>query len=417
MSLAYAVMGLLAEGEHYGYQLRREIEAELGPEWRIDFGQLYRLLATITRKRWVTVRLQPGTRGPRRKLYSLTKRGRAEFERWLARPVATREFGRDELVAKLRFGWQQRRATLATIVGERREALEAERRTQQDLCERSHGRDARRWLLAHARLNHTDAALGWLRSCAAVLPSRAPGHAARVQQPALVAVGSDDPVLDLLLGRVAAEHPDLALSSIAAGSLAGLVALREGRAHVAGIHLLDVDSGEYNVPFVKHLLPEEPMLLIHLARREQGLMVAAGNPCGIRDIGDLARRGVRLINRQRGAGTRLLLHHRLQQANIEPLAVSGYDREAPTHNAVAAAIAAGTADVGPGIRAVADAWGLEFIPLGREQYDLAIPRPVFESPHLQPLLAALHDSGFRRAASAFSGYDVSMMAQIVAELH
>ncbi len=414
MSLAFAVMGLLAEGERYGYQLYRELETELGPEWRIDFGQLYRLLATITRKRWVAVRLQPGTQGPDRKLYTLTRRGRAEFERWLAKPTAKRTAARDELTLKLRFGLGGK-VTLERLIAERRRALETEREVYQPTSAHG-GHDVGGWLAAEARRRQIDAALAWVETCAAVIPS--PARSAPVPVAGgLVAVGSDDPVLDLLMRSVRRQHPELPLSSRAAGSLAGLIALREGRAHIAGIHLLDVDSGEYNLPFVKHVLPEEPMLLVHLARREQGLMVAAGNPRGIHHVRDLARRDVRLINRQRGAGTRLLLHHRLQQARIEPRAVVGYEREAPTHNAVAAAIAAGTADVGPGIRAVAAAWGLEFIPLGQERYDLAIPRPVFDSLQLRPLLAVMHDADFRHAAAAFSGYDVSHMAEIVAELH
>ena len=414
MPLAYAVMGLLTKGERYGYQLQRELEAKLGPEWHVDFGQLYRLLATITRKGWVAVRLQPGTRGPERKLYSLTKGGRAEFERWLATPAAKRTAVRDELMLKLTFGVGGA-VKLERLIAERRRALQTDFELHQRTS-RGRTHDVGAWLVAEARRQQLEAALAWVETCGAVIPSRTRSAPTPVGE-GVVAVGSDDPVLDLLLRSVRRQHPELPLSSEVAGSLAGLIALREGRAHIAGIHLLDVDSGEYNVPFVKHLLPEEPVLLVHLAQREQGLMVAAGNPHGIRDVRDLTRPGVRLINRQRGAGTRLLLHHRLQQARIEPRAVTGYDREAQTHNAVAAAIAAGTADVGPGIRAVAARWGLEFIPLGQERYDLAIPRPVFESPQLRPLLAAMHDRNFRRAAAAFSGYDVSRMAQIVAELH
>jgi putative molybdopterin biosynthesis protein len=250
-----------------------------------------------------------------------------------------------------------------------------------------------------------------------MIPVRHSSARAAAEATALVAVGSDDPLLDLI-GRLATgRHPELRFSAEAAGSIAGLVALRDQRAHLAGIHLLDVDSGEYNVPFVKHVLPEEPIILIHLARREQGLMVAPGNPKEIRRLRDLSRPGVRMINRQRGAGTRLLLHHRLRKARVDPQAIAGYTGEAPTHSAVAAAITAGAADVGPGIRAVAQAWGLEFIPLGYERYDLAIPRTVFDSKRVRPLLEVMHQKSFRQTAEAMSGYDVSRMSDIVADLH
>jgi len=212
-------------------------------------------------------------------------------------------------------------------------------------------------------------------------------------------------------------HPEIQFSTRRVGSLAGLMALGEGRAHIAGLHLLDIESGEYNVPFVKHLMPEERVLLLHLAQREQGLMVARGNPKRIRSLKDLARRSVQLVNRQRGAGTRLFLFHRLRQARIDPHAIAGFASEVPTHNAVAAAIAAGTADVGPGIRAAAEAWGLDFISLGHERYDLAIPRAIFESPRLRAFLEVMHAGAFRQAAAALSGYDVSRLGTIVADIH
>ena len=193
-----------------------------------------------------------------------------------------------------------------------------------------------------------------------------------------------------------------------------MIALHERRAHLAGIHLLDADTGEYNVSYVKHLLPEQRVVLVNVAWREQGLLLAAGNPKGIRGLRDLTRRDVRLVNRQAGAGTRLLLRQRLHQARIDPQRIRGYERELPTHAAVAAAIAAGAADAGPGVRAAAQAHGLDFLPLGEERYDLAIPREVFESRRLRPLLELLHDTAFRREAAQFAGYDVARMSRVVA---
>ncbi len=411
MSLAYAVMGLLAESGRYGYQLRRDLEAELGPEWRVDFGQLYHLLASMRRKRWVSVEVRPADQGPKRKLYTVTPSGRRELKRWLAAPAARRTPGRDELALKLRFASGGAK-NLDKLIAARRHALEAERAN----CQAFRVGDSGRWLVAEARRHHIEAALGWVDTCAAVVAT----PARRPRVPAVhsvLALGSDDPVLQLLVQSIRDRCRDLALSYRPAGSLGGLIALREGRAQLAGIHLLDADSGEYNVPFVKHILPDEPMVLVHLAQREQGLMVASGNPKRIRGVRDLGGHGVRLINRQRGAGTRLLLHQRLRAAAVDPRGISGYDREAPTHDAVAAAIVADTADVGPGIRAVAEAWNLDFIPLGFERYDLVIPRPLFESRLFRPFLEGMHDPAFRRAAEAFRGYDVSRMTTVVADLH
>ncbi len=201
------------------------------------------------------------------------------------------------------------------------------------------------------------------------------------------------------------------------GSLGGLLALRDGRAELAGVHLLDTQSGEYNVPFIKHLLPEEAIVLITLAHREQGILVEPGNPKRIRGVRDLVRQRVRLINRQPGAGTRLLLFHHLRRNGVDPRSLSGYDREVPTHTAVAAAIAAGTADAGPGIRAAAEAWGLDFVPLARERYDLAVPRRVFDSRAFRPVLEALRGTKFGRAAAAIPGYDTSEMGRVAADLH
>ncbi len=414
MPTAHALMGLLARGERHGYELRDQLEEEFGPEWRLDFGQLYRLLASMRAKGWLRVRVERGTRGPDRKMYALTARGRRELQHWLQQPAAESVRGRDEFPVKLRLGLA--RGTAAKeLIAERRRRLEGQRQQERTRAERARRqRDVGQWLVTETRRQQTEGALAALESCAGVTRRRA--RTAAAAEP-LIAVGSDDLVVDLLARRLASAHPEIHFSASPVGSLSGLIALAEGRAHLAGIHLLDVESGEYNVPFVKHLVPEEPVVLLHLAQREQGLMVAAGNPKGIRRLRDLLRPDVRLINRQRGAGTRLLLLHRLRQAGIVPQAIAGYDHAVNTHNAVAAAITAGSADVGPGIRAAAEAWGLEFIPLGQERYDLAIPRRVFDSPRLRPLLELIHQDDFHRAAATFSGYDVTRMSEIITAVH
>jgi molybdate-binding protein/DNA-binding PadR family transcriptional regulator len=418
VAAAHALLGLLTRGKRHGYDLRRELAEEFGPEWRLDFGQLYRLLAAMKRKGWVAARLEAGTHGPDRKVYAITGRGHAELKRWLNDPGARMHRGRDEFAVKLRFGLADQRTSLPALIGARRRLLESECAAQRGLREAAqHASDSGRWLLTHAHVRQTEAALDALESCAALLRQRPAAAPELSKGNALLAIGSDDLVLDLLARFLTEAHPEIQFSAHRVGSLAGLMALAEGRAHIAGVHLLDIESGKYNVPFVKHLMPEERVLLLHLAEREQGLMVARGNPKRIRSLKDLTRRHVRLVNRQRGAGTRLFLFHRLRQARIDPQAIAGFASESPTHSAVAAAVAAGTADVGPGIRAAAEEWGLDFISLGHERYDLAVPHAVFESQRLRAFLEVIHAGAFRRAAATLSGYDVSRLGTIVADIH
>ncbi len=227
----------------------------------------------------------------------------------------------------------------------------------------------------------------------------------------IFAIGSHDMTLDLITQYLAVRGRRLASANV--GSLGGLVALQRGQAHLAGSHLLDPETGEYNVSYIRRYLPEVPVRVITLVGREQGLMVRAGNPKGLRGLEDLRRADVSFVNRQRGAGTRMLLDYHLQRLNIEPAQVRGYDQEEYTHLSVAAAVAAGRADCGLGIPAAAQALGLDFIPLFQERYDLVIPVAHYESALLQPLLALLHEAEFRRAVAALPGYDVSAMGQVV----
>ena len=226
---------------------------------------------------------------------------------------------------------------------------------------------------------------------------------------ALVAIGSHDLALDLMAQFLAERHEGLRLVSANVGSLGGLVALRRGEAHLAGTHLLDPETGDYNTSYVRRYLPGQAVALVMLAGREQGWLVPRGNPQGLSGWGDAARPDVRLVNRQRGAGTRVLLDYQLGQLGIEPAAVRGYEREEYTHLAVAAAVASGAADAGLGIRAAARALRLEFVPLAHEPYELAIPQAVYESERLRPLLALLADDAFRAAVAAMPGYDTTAM--------
>ena len=226
-------------------------------------------------------------------------------------------------------------------------------------------------------------------------------------------IGSHDLTLDLM-AQFLAEH-DRRLVSANVGSQGGLIALRRVEAHLAGSHLLDPQTGEYNLAYIRQYLPDVPVRVLALVGREQGLMVRRGNPKGIRDLEDLTNPDIRFINRQRGAGTRVLLDYHLTRIAIASERIAGYDQEEYTHLAVAAAIASGRADAGLGIAAAAMALDLEFIPLFQERYDLVIPKHFAEGDLLAPVFKVLADGRFRAAVSQLAGYDVSLMGTLIAE--
>ena len=241
------------------------------------------------------------------------------------------------------------------------------------------------------------------------------GEAAAIEHTA-VAIGSHDPALDLLASELSRRSPPMRLASTNAGSYGGLVALRRGEAHLAGCHLLDPATGVYNESDVRRVLPGRAVTLVHFAQREQGLIVPRGNPKGLRTLHDLARPGVCFVNRQRGAGTRMLLDHLLATEGIDPSAIEGYDREQYTHLAVAADVDSGMADAGLGIRAAARALGTDFIPVGMERYDLVIPNEHLEHPPVVALLAILRDPTFADAVREMGGYDTAMMGRVIAQI-
>ncbi|MFN8468094.1 MAG: molybdopterin biosynthesis protein [Caldilineaceae bacterium] len=239
----------------------------------------------------------------------------------------------------------------------------------------------------------------------------------RVIEQTIVAIGSHDMTLDLLADQLQRRNPTLRLSSAHVGSIGGLLALQRGEAHLAGSHLLDEESGKYNVRYLREMLVEQgvPVVLLGFVDRVQGLMVPQGNPKRIRDLEDLLRGDVVFVNRQRGAGTRVLLDYKLKQRQINPRHIQGYDRQEYTHLAVAAAVASGAADCGLGILAAARALGLDFVPLFDERYDLVIPTCYYESQLLQPLLSLIRDPDFARSVEALGGYGTSQMGKILDE--
>jgi len=232
----------------------------------------------------------------------------------------------------------------------------------------------------------------------------------------IVAIGSHDLTLDLLSSELSKAHTGLSLSSSNVGSLGGLIALQRGEAHIAGSHLMDEQTGEYNVSYVRRYLPGKSVVLVNLVYRDQGLIVPKGNPRGLKGLEDLTRGDVQFVNRQRGAGTRVLLDYQLQQMGASPEQIQGYGREEYTHLAVAAAVAGGSADTGLGILAAARALDLDFVPLMKERYDLVIPRDVYESDLLRPLLDLIRGPSFRQQVEALGGYVASQMGEVVGEL-
>ena len=233
----------------------------------------------------------------------------------------------------------------------------------------------------------------------------------------VVAIGSHDMTLDLLASHLRRERPAMTLASSNVGSMGGLMALARGEAHMAGSHLLDEATGEYNLSFIRRFLRGRSVVVVNLVQRIQGLILPQGNPQGIEILDDLTCDGIVFLNRQRGSGTRLLLDYKLNEMGIEPDSIQGYDREEYTHLAVAAAVAGGRADVGLGILSAANAMGLDFVPLLSEQYDLVIPSEHYESERVRFVLSLIRGDAFRAEVDALGGYDTATMGHVVAELY
>lgn len=232
----------------------------------------------------------------------------------------------------------------------------------------------------------------------------------------IVCIGSHDNSLDILSNHLRKRYPQFTLSSAPVGSMGGIMAIKRGEAHLAGTHLLDEASGEYNIPFIKRFLPDLKIKLINLVYRQQGFIVRKGNPKGISGFEDLLREDVVFINRQRGSGTRLLTDKCLKDRAINPESIRGYEKEEYTHMGIASAVLTGIADVGMGILAAARALNLDFIPLAKERYDLIIPLEYLD---LEPIRAVLdiitNDRSFRKAIHQLGGYDCSDMGKTIWE--
>jgi len=229
----------------------------------------------------------------------------------------------------------------------------------------------------------------------------------------IFAIGSHDITLDLLSQYLSGARRRLVSANV--GSLAGLLALKKGESHLVGSHLLDPKTGEYNLSYIRQYLPDAKVRVIHWVMREQGLIVQRGNPKCIRSLDDLRQKDIVYVNRQRGAGTRVLLDYHLEKMGIVSSEISGYDREEYTHLGVAVAISSGRADCGLGIAAAAQALDLDFIPLFEEEYDLVIPRVFCEGELLAPLFNIMTEKPFKDSISTLSGYNVKDMGKIVVD--
>lgn len=230
----------------------------------------------------------------------------------------------------------------------------------------------------------------------------------------LVSIGSHDNILDILANQLHRLASPIRLSSAHVGSMGGIMAIRRGEAHIAGSHLLDEETGEYNISFIKRFLQSTPLELVNLCYREQGLIVASGNPKDIQNFEQIATNGYTFINRQKGAGTRLLTDKILGESGLDPEQIPGYDHEEYTHMNVAAAVASGSVDTGMGIRATAQALGLDFVPVAEERYDLIIPKQFDTDPRIVALLDIIRESSsFREKVRGLGGYDLRNSGEVL----
>ncbi len=228
----------------------------------------------------------------------------------------------------------------------------------------------------------------------------------------IVVVGSHDNTLDVLADEMKANYSDITLSSSHVGSMGGLRALKRGVAHLAGSHLLNTDDGSYNLSYIQKLLPGLQIHLVNLVARDQGLIVAPGNPKGLKGIDDLSRDDISFINRQGGSGTRILLDYRLDQLGIDPSMINGYGNEEFTHMSVAVAVLSGIADAGLGIYAAAKALNMDFIPVVTEEYDLIIPDEHFQTDNIQKLIEIINSKEFKNRVTALGGYSTEKTGTI-----
>ena len=222
---------------------------------------------------------------------------------------------------------------------------------------------------------------------------------------ALLAAGSNDPLLDILQTTIRRRHPELYIFSANTGSSEGLAALNNGYTDIAWSHLWDPESGQYNTPFIPSRLPGIDAVVVNLFHRDLGLIIAPGNPLSIADVADLGKAGVRFINRQEGSGTRLFIDHHLQQADIDPAGIAGYENEVFTHLEVGLAVLSRQADAGVATGSVSRLLGLDFIPLAKERFDMILAKETFFKKEVQGFIDTLRSDSFRQGVDRLGHYD------------
>jgi len=229
----------------------------------------------------------------------------------------------------------------------------------------------------------------------------------------LVCIGSHDPIVDIASDLFHMKNEKYFLSSAHVGSMGGILALKGCETHISPIHLLDMEDGSYNISYIKKYLGDKPMVLIKGVKRIQGIIVPKGNPLDIKSLTDIVVKGRRFVNRQRGSGTRLLLDFNLKKNDINPKDIIGYEREEFTHIAVAAVIAAGDADCGLGVYSAAELMGLDFIALGNEEYDFAVPVEFLDMDMISEFIKVIKTDEFKGELHKLGGYDYSEIGEII----
>ena len=229
----------------------------------------------------------------------------------------------------------------------------------------------------------------------------------------IVIMGSNDFTIELLSHELSARFPEFSLSFSNLGSIGGLIALGRGSSHIASCHLLDPDTGEYNLPYLPRYLPDLETTAINLIYRDLGLILRSGNPLDIAGIEDMVRPKIRIINRQEGSGTRIFFDFELKRLGIDPNRINGYEKQVNTHAEVATAVLSGVADVGLGILSAAKMLGLEFIHITRERYDLVIPEENLSAKPVGALLEVIRSQKFRGKVEQMGGYDTRDSGKIM----
>ncbi len=228
----------------------------------------------------------------------------------------------------------------------------------------------------------------------------------------ILAIGSHDPLIDELSDMLHSAYPNLYLSSTHVGSMGGIMAVKRGESHIAGCHLLDEETGEYNYSYMKKYFPDGGIRLVECVGRTQGIMIAKGNPLHIEKFEDLAKKGLRYVNRQKGSGTRVLTDYLIKKYNMNSDAIEGYEREETTHTSVAAQIAAGSGDAGMGIYSAAKIYDLDFVPVCTEQYDFIIPDSAWDLPRVQKLISILKSPEFAKRLETLGGYTLEHPGEV-----